>query len=98
MHYTRLMTTCCWNMKNAPREGHNIDCLATYGPQFRDATLAVTFMDGKTIIYKGVRVCINKPGYDGIEVNGTTVEFETLDVPFTVCGVRQFTYSIDGDL
>lgn len=87
---------CCWNMKNN-QPTHNGDCLARYGPQFRNATLAVTFMDGATIIYKNVRVCINKPGYDGIEVNGTTVRFETIDTPFTVCGVRQFVYEIDLD-
>lgn len=90
------MTNCCWNTKNN-LPTHNGDCLAHYGPQFRDATLAITYMDGATIIYKGVRVCINKPGYDGIEVKGTTVEFETLTVPFTAVGVRQYTYEIDAD-
>lgn len=98
MHYSVPMTNdCCWNIKN-DHYPHNNDCLATYGPQFRDATVAVTFMDGKTIIYKNIRVCINRPGDDGIVVNGTTVEFETYDVCFTLLGVRQYTYTLDGDL
>jgi hypothetical protein len=81
-------------MKNAlPR--HNGDCLATYGPQYRDATMAVTFMDGKTIIYKNVRVCINRPNNDGLTVEGTTLKFEANDVCFTVLGVRQYVYELD---
>lgn len=77
---------------------HNDDCLATYGPQFRDATLAVTFMDGETIIYKNVRVPINLPGDEGIRVDGTTIYFEAGDTCFTAVGVRQFVYEIDDDL
>ncbi len=90
-------TNCCWNRKNA-YANHNEDCLLIYGPVYRNATMAVTFTDGQTIIYKNVRVCINKPHNDGIRVDGTTVYFETMDTTFTVVGVRQFVYEIDDDL
>jgi hypothetical protein len=91
---------CCWNMKNAHRlnrfdPAHNDDCLATHGPVYADATMAVTFMDDKTIIYKNVRVCVNRPDNDGIRVDGTTLAFEAGDVCLTVLGVRQFAYEID---
>lgn len=94
--------TCCWNKRNG-YASHNTDCLAATGPQYRDATLAVTFTDGKTILYKGVRVCINRlhpsgAEDDGLIIDGTTLRFETLDVAFTLLGVRQYTYTIDGDL
>jgi hypothetical protein len=88
-------------MEHAAHNGHNTDCRTTYGPQFRDATMAVTFMDGKTQIYKNVRVCINRllengAEDDGIMVNGTTLRFEASDTNFTLLGVRQYTYEIDG--
>jgi len=94
---------CCWNKRNnldVPE--HNEDCLATYGPQYRDATMAVTFMDGKTVIYKNVRVCINRllpngAEDDGIIIDGTTLRFETRDVAFTALGVRQYTYTLDDE-
>lgn len=91
------MTNCCWNIKNN-QPTHNGDCLAFYGPQFRDATMAVTFTDGATIIYKNVRVCINRFDNDGIAVDGTTLKFEAADICFTLLGVRQYVYEIDGDL
>lgn len=103
MHYTRYMTnTCCWNTRNAdlldPTDPeHDDDCLTTHGPVYMDATMAVTFTDGATIIYKNVRVCINRPGRDGIDVAGTTIKFEAGDVCFTLLGVRQFTYEIESD-
>lgn len=90
------MNTCCWNTRNGLP--HNSDCLKTYGPQYRNASVAVTFMDGKTIIYRNIRVCINRPGNDGIRVDGTTVSFETMDTCFTLCGVRQYVYEIEDDL
>jgi hypothetical protein len=86
--------TCCWNRKNG-YANHNTDCLHIYGPVHMDATMAVTFTDGATIIYKNVRVCINRPGRDGIDVDGTTIKFEAGDVPLVLLGVRQFTYEID---
>lgn len=95
-------TNCCWNRKNG-YANHNTDCLLVYGPQYRDATLAVTYMDGKTVIYKNVRVCVNRllpsgAEDDGLIIDGTTLRFETMDVTFTALGVRQYTYTIDGDL
>lgn len=99
MPHTRGMDnkTCCWNMKHG-YQSHNNDCLATYGPQYRNATMAVTFMDGQTITYKNVRVCINRPLQgDGIRVDGTTLKFEAADICFTLLGVRQYVYSIDAD-
>jgi hypothetical protein len=88
------MTDCCWNVKNG-HPMHNSDCLVAYGPINRPATMAVTFMDGETIIYKNVLVCINRPGDDGIRIDGTSITFEAGDVPFTLLGVRQFTYELD---
>lgn len=85
---------CCWNIGQG-KPTHNDDCLAAFGPKFMDADLAVTFTDGATIIYKNVRVCINKPDDDGINVIGTTIEFETMDVSFTAVGVRYFTYTLN---
>lgn len=84
---------CCWNMKNGYAT-HNSDCLTAHGPQYRDAEMAVTFMDGYTQIYKNVRVCINRHDDDGIGVNGTTLKFEANDVCFTLLGVRQYVYEI----
>jgi hypothetical protein len=90
------MTNCCWNMANVPNEGHNDDCLTTFGPLHVPATMAVTFTDGVTTIYKNVRVCVNMPGHDGITVDGTTIVFETEDdTVFHLCGVRQFVYECD---
>ena len=93
--------TCCWNRKNG-YASHNEDCLLVYGPLTKDATLAVTYMDGKTIIYKGVRVVVNRllengAEDDGIIIDGTTVRFETLDVTFTAVGVRSYTYTLDAE-
>jgi hypothetical protein len=87
---------CCHN-RRAGFPHHNGDCFATYGPVYMDATMAVTFTDGATIIYKNVRVCINVRDRDGIEVSGTTIKFEAGDVCFTLVGVRQFTYEIESD-
>lgn len=97
--YSWYMDKCCWNMKNGLTY-HNGDCFAAYGPAFRDATLAVTFVDGKTEIYQNVQVCINRlrdngAEDDGIIIDGTTIRFETPDVAFTVLGVRQYTYTLD---
>lgn len=89
---------CCWNKKNGfPL--HNGDCFTAHGPVNRNAAMAVTFTDGKTIIYKNVRVCVNRFDNDGIDVDGTTVKFETADgTCFTLVGVRQYVYEIDDDL
>jgi hypothetical protein len=89
--------TCCWNAKNN-QPTHNGDCLATFGPQYRDATLTVTFTDGQVLVYTGVRVPINVPGDEGIRVDGTTIYFEDSDECLTACGVRHFSYTLDGDL
>jgi hypothetical protein len=95
MPHTGYMNNCCWNIENN-YPTHNPDCLTAYGPQFRDATMAVTFTDGETIVYKNVRVCINRPSRDGIGVDGTTLKFEAGDTCFTLLGVRQYVYEIDG--
>lgn len=88
---------CCWNMRNVPSEGHNEDCLTAFGPLHLPATMAVTFTDGQTIIYKNVNVCVNTPlAGDGIKVTGTRMDFETMGGTFfTLLGVRQYTYTLD---
>jgi hypothetical protein len=52
--------------------------------------IAVTFMDGKTIIYKDCRFLAILGFSNPITVNGTTLEFEAGGVPFTCLGVRQY--------
>ena len=100
MPYHRPMdnNNCCWNRMHGYQD-HNNDCLLAYGPQYRNATMAVTFMDGQTLIYKNVRVCINTPKVDdGITANGTTLSFEVeAGTGFTLLGVRQYVYTIDED-
>jgi hypothetical protein len=63
------------------------------------ADMAVTFMDGKTIIYKNVRV-LGMVGYtDPVVVDGTSLHIEAGDTVFHLLGVRQYVYEItrDGD-
>lgn len=87
---------CCWNMRNVPEEGHNEDCFDTYGPLHVPGTMAVTFTDGVTLIYKNVRFCVNVPSRTGVEVDGTSITFETeCDTVFHLVGVRQFVYEYD---
>ena len=62
------------------------------------ATMAVTFMDGKTIIYKNVRVLAVLGFSDPVVVDGTNVTIEAADTVFHLLGVRQFVYEIDDDL
>lgn len=98
MHYLGPMNEfCCYNIKK-DLGVHNWDCYAFHGPRYKNATMAVTFTDGQTIIYKNVRVCINKRDDDGIVVDGTTVKFEAADTCFTVVGVRQYVYEIEDTL
>lgn len=60
-----------------------------------EATMAVTFLDGQTIIYKNVRVLAHLGFSDPVVVDGTGMTIEAHDTVFHLLGVRQFVYTID---
>lgn len=87
MHYYGHMTL---NIRETGENPFNV---------WPEADMAVTFMDGKTIVYKNVRV-LGMLGYDDpVKVDGTNMEIETEDTVFHLLGVRQYVCSItrDGD-
>ncbi len=62
------------------------------------ATMAVTFLDGKTVIYKNVRVLAVRGYSDPVVVEGPTgLSIEAGDTVFHLLGVRQYVYEIDDD-